>query len=78
MNIWRNMLRVLKVYRGGGIGKENAEGRKLLEFCDERQLCVANTWFYKTEKKKITLALVDGKQIDFVLVEKNTESMQRI
>ena len=26
-----------------GIGKRNAEGRILLEFCDERELCAANT-----------------------------------
>ena len=28
-----------------GIGKRNAERRRLLEFCDEKELCVANTWF---------------------------------
>ena len=33
------------VHGGNGIGKRNAEGRRLLEFCDEKQLCVANTWF---------------------------------
>ena len=31
------------VYGGNGIGKRNAEGRRLLEFCDKRELCVANT-----------------------------------
>ena len=33
------------VHGGNGVGKRNAEGRRLLEFCDERELCVANTWF---------------------------------
>ena len=28
---------------GYGIGKRNVEGRKLLKFCDEKELCVANT-----------------------------------
>ena len=31
------------VHRGNGIGTRNAEGKMLLEFCDERELCVANT-----------------------------------
>ena len=42
------------VHGGNGIGQRNAEGRMLLEFCDERELCVANTWFKKTDKRKIT------------------------
>ena len=41
------------VHGGNGVGKRNAEGRRLLEFCDERELCVANTWFKKTDKRKI-------------------------
>ena len=40
-------------FKGGyGIGKRNVEGRRLLEFCDEKELCVANTWFEKKEQKK--------------------------
>ena len=31
------------VHSGYGIGKRNVEGRRLLEFCDEKKLCVANT-----------------------------------
>ena len=31
------------VHGGNGIGTRNAEGRTLLEYCDERELCVANT-----------------------------------
>ena len=42
------------VHGGNGIGKRNAEGRMLLEFRDKRELCVANTWFKKTDKRKIT------------------------
>ena len=71
MNMWGNVLRVLKVYTGGGndVGKRNAEGRRLLEFCDERELCVANTWFNKTDKRKITYSAGGcGTKIDFVLV----------
>ena len=32
-----------RVHGGYGIGKRNVEGRRLLEFCDEKELCVANT-----------------------------------
>ena len=35
------------VHGGYGIGKRNVEGRRLLEFCDEKELSVANTWFEK-------------------------------
>ena len=57
------------VHGGNGVGKRNAEGRRLLEFCDERELCVANTWFKKTDKKKITYSAGGcGTEIDFVLV----------
>ena len=45
------------VHGGNGIGQRNAEGRMLLEFCDERELCVANTWFKKTDKKRLRLNL---------------------
>ena len=49
--------------RGNGIGK------RLLEFCDERELCVANTWFKMTDKRKITYSAGGCKtEIDFVLV----------
>ena len=40
------------VYGGNEIGKRNAEGRMLFKFCDERESCVANTWFKKTDKKR--------------------------
>ena len=32
----------------------NAEGRMLLEFCDEKRLCVANTSYQKKEKRTVT------------------------
>ena len=30
----------------------NAEGRMLLEFCDERELCVANTGLRRQSKER--------------------------
>ena len=59
------------VHSGYGIGQRNAEGRMLLEFCDERELCVANTWFKKTDKRKITFKSGNNEsEIDFILVSK--------
>ena len=59
------------VYGGNGICQRNAEGRMLLEFCDERELCVANTWFKKTDKRKITFKSGNNEsEIDFILVSK--------
>ena len=37
------------VHGENGIGERNVE-RKLLEFCDEKELCVENTRFRKGEK----------------------------
>ena len=57
------------VHGEDGVGKRNAEGRRLLEFCDERELWVVNTWFKKTDKSKITYSAGGcGTEIDFVLV----------
>ena len=71
------------VHEGNGIGMRNAEGRMLLEFCDETELCVANTWFKKMEprktnswfkkmdKRKITFKSGNNEsEIDFISVSK--------
>ena len=56
---------------GNGIGKRNAKERMLLEFCEERELCVANTWFKKTDERKITFKSGNNEsEIDFILVSK--------
>ena len=62
------------VHGGNGKGKRNAEGRMVLEFRDEKELCVANTWFKKTDKRKITFKSGNNESaIDFSLVSKNKE-----
>ena len=59
-------------HNGYGIGKRNVEGRRLLEFCDEKELYVANTWFEKNEQRKITYSMGGNEtEIDFVMVGKN-------
>ena len=61
----------VSVHGGNGIGRKNAQGRMLLEFCDERELFVANTWFKKSEKRKITFKSGHNEsEIDFILVMK--------
>ena len=40
------------VHGGLSIDERNQEGRMLLEFCDAKHLCIANTWFRKADKKK--------------------------
>ena len=43
----------------------------LLEFCDERELCVANTWFKKMDKRKVTFKSGSNEyKIDSILVSK--------
>ena len=42
------------VHGGYEIGKKNVKGRRLLEFCNKKELCMANTWFEKKEQRKIT------------------------
>ena len=56
------------VHGGNGIEERNMEGR-MLEFYDEKELCVANTWFRKGEKRKVTYRAGENEsEIDFVLV----------
>ena len=50
-------------------GERNVEGKILLEFCDEKELYVANTWFRKGGKRKVTYSTGEnGTETDFVLV----------
>ena len=60
------------VHGGYRVGKRNVEWRRLLKFCDEKELCVANTWFEKKEQRKITYSMGGNKtEIDFALIGKN-------
>ena len=63
------MLRVLKVcIEGMVLGKEMQKEEDCWSFV-MRELCVANTWFEKTDKRKITYSAGGcGTEIDFVLV----------
>ena len=60
------------MHGGYGIGKRNVEGRRLLEFYDEKEMCVANKWFEKKGQRKIRYSMGGNKTvIDFVLFGKN-------
>ena len=59
------------VYGGYGVSHRNLEGRMLLEFCLEKELCVSNTWFRREKKCKVTFRMGENeKEIDFVLIKK--------
>ena len=53
-HVGRNIDGFQGVHVGFCIGKRNQEGRMLLEYCDAKFLCLANTWFRKADKKNIT------------------------
>ena len=58
-------------------GKRNVE-EKLLEFCDEKELFVADTWFPKQELKNITYNVGGNKiGVQFVMVGK-IESIKKM
>ena len=66
------------VHGGNRIGERNVEGKMLLEFCDAKELCTANTWFKKGEKRKVTYSTGrNGTEIDFVLVGKKNRKYLR-
>ena len=66
------------VHAGNRIGERNAEEAMLLEFCDEKELCVANTWFRKGEKRKVTYSAGENEmEIDFVLLGKGNRKYLR-
>ena len=57
------------VHGGSGFGIRNMQGKMLLKFCEEKQLCVANTWFQKKKKRKVTFRSGDNKtEIGFALI----------
>ena len=59
-------------FHGGyGVGQRNLEGRMLLEFCLDKELCVSNIWFKREEKRKVTFRMGENEEkSDFVLMKK--------
>ena len=60
------------VHGGYSVGHGNLQGRILLEFCLEKDLCVSNTWLRREEKRKMTFRMGEREaDIDFVLEKRN-------
>ena len=68
-----------EIHGGNGFVERNVKGETLLEFCNEKKLCVATTWFKKKEKrkKKHTDLKEIKTEIDFVLVGRNDKVFER-
>ena len=50
----------------------------LLDFCDQKKLCITNTWYKKKDRRKVTYSLGgDDTEIDFVLVGKEKKKYLR-
>ena len=66
------------IHGGYGIGKRNVEGRTLLNFCVQKELCVANTWYKKKNERNVTYSSGrNDTEIDFVLVGKKRRKYLR-
>ena len=53
-----------------GLGIQNEAGQRLIEFCQENALVIANTLFQKHKRRLYTWTLTDGQhrnQIDYIL-----------
>ena len=62
---------------GYGIGERNVE-RRLLEFFDEKGLCVANTWLEKKEQRKTYSMGGNETEIDFAFGEKSVKYLKDV
>ena len=52
-----------------GIVEGNQEGRMLLEFCDTKHLCIANTWSRKADRQHVTFGSgCNESKIDFCIM----------
>ena len=63
------------VHGGKGFGKRNVEGEMLLEFAGAHELAIMNTWFDKSDLRKISYE--SGKNqtvVDYVLVSQREKS----
>ena len=56
-----------------GLGRMNKRGERMLEFCQEKNLCISNTVFYHRLQRRYTYTHPDGHRnncIDYILVQK--------
>ena len=61
-----------------GLGVQNEAGERLIEFCQENTLVIANTLFQEHKRRLYTLTSPDGQhrnQIDYILCTKDGEAL---
>ena len=64
------------VHGGRGFGTRNAEGERILEFCDALQMVVCNTMFRKNVNRLVTfMSGMSVSQIDYFLVKKRDRKL---
>lgn len=68
----------LNVHGGNGFGSRNLEGEMFLEFAESMNLLVANTWFVKNDRQKITYESGGcSTVVDYVCVRKGDHAAVR-
>ena len=61
-----------------GLGIRNEAGQRLIEFCQENTLVIANTLFQQHKRRPYTWTLRDGQHqnhIDYILCSQNGEAL---
>ena len=61
-----------------GLGIQNEAGQRLMEFCQENALVIANTLFQQHKRRLYTWTSADGQhqnQIDYVLCSQDGEAL---
>ena len=61
-----------------GLGMQNEAGQRLIEFCQENALAIANTLFHQHKRRLCTWTSPDGQhrnQIDYILFSQNGEAL---
>ena len=61
-----------------GFGVQNEAGQKLIEFCQENRLVIANTLFQQHKRRLYTWTSPDGQyrnQIDYIFAAKDGEAL---
>ena len=63
-----------------GLGVQNEAGQKLIEFCQENPLVIANTLFQQHKRRLYTRTSLDGQhrnQIDYILCSQRWRSSKQ-
>ena len=61
-----------------GLGVQNKAGQRLIEFCQQNTLVIANTLFQQHKRRLYTWTSPDGqhqKQIDYIFAAKDGEAL---